>query len=165
MFTQAHMVGFEADAENWMLSTFLVGQILLPLGLHSMTKKVCTYAMYLYSLSNKTDIQKHRETPATLDPSIPTWLTTSCQPITDLPTFENGVNFEFEVKYALEGHDQSPHKTIGIPTKEFYISGQNLVILAETVMSYHMDKLMIDGQTHTHKHRQWQYPKAKTGLG
>ena len=66
MFTQAQMVGFEADAENWMLNTFLVGQVLLPLGLHSMTKKVCTYAMYLYSLSNKTYIQKHWETPGRL---------------------------------------------------------------------------------------------------
>ena len=30
-------------------------------------------------------------------------------------------------------------------------------------MSYHADKLMIDG--HTDTRRQQQYPKAKTGLG
>ena len=30
----------------------------------------------------------------------------------------------------LEGHGQSPHKTIGILTKAFYISGRNLVIPA-----------------------------------
>ena len=32
----------------------------------------------------------------------------------------------------LEGRDQSSHKTIGKLTKVFYISGPNLVILAET---------------------------------
>ena len=30
----------------------------------------------------------------------------------------------------LEGHGQSPHKTIGILTKAFYISGPTLVIPA-----------------------------------
>ena len=45
---------------------------------------------------------------------------------------QNGVNFDFGVQFDLEGHDQSSHKTIGILTKIFYISGPNLVILAET---------------------------------
>ena len=43
---------------------------------------------------------------------------------------QNGVNFDFGVQFDLEGHNQSSHKTIGILTKVFYISGPNLVILA-----------------------------------
>ena len=45
---------------------------------------------------------------------------------------QNGVNFDFEVKFNLEGQGQSPPKTIGILTKAFRISGQNLVILGWT---------------------------------
>ena len=45
---------------------------------------------------------------------------------------QNGVNFDFEVKFDLAGQSQSPHKTIDILTKVFYIYGPNLVILAET---------------------------------
>ena len=45
---------------------------------------------------------------------------------------QNGVSFDFEVKFDLEGQGQSPPKTIGILTKVFYIYGPNLVILAET---------------------------------
>ena len=45
---------------------------------------------------------------------------------------QNGVNFDFEVKFDLEGQGQSPPKTIGILTKVFYIYGPNLVILAWT---------------------------------
>ena len=44
----------------------------------------------------------------------------------------NGVNFDFEVKFDLEGQGQSPSKTIGILTKVFYIYDPNFVILAET---------------------------------
>ena len=43
---------------------------------------------------------------------------------------QNGVNFEFEVKFDLEGQGQSPPKTIGILTKVFYTFGSNLAILA-----------------------------------
>ena len=43
---------------------------------------------------------------------------------------QNGVNYDFEVKFDLEGQGQSPHKTIGILTKVFYTYGPNLVILA-----------------------------------
>ena len=45
---------------------------------------------------------------------------------------QNGVNFDFEVKFDLEGQGQSPSKTIGILTKVFYTYGPNLVILAWT---------------------------------
>ena len=45
---------------------------------------------------------------------------------------QNGVNFDFEVKFDLEGQGQSPHKTIGALTKVFYTCGPNLVILART---------------------------------
>ena len=43
---------------------------------------------------------------------------------------QNWVNFDYGVQFDLEGHDQSSHKTIGLLTKVFYISGPNLVILA-----------------------------------
>ena len=43
---------------------------------------------------------------------------------------QNRINFDFGVQFDLEGHNQSSHKTIGIFTKVFYISGSNLVILA-----------------------------------
>ena len=45
---------------------------------------------------------------------------------------QNGVNFDFEVKFDLEGQGQSPPKTIGILTKVFYTYGPILVILAWT---------------------------------
>ena len=45
---------------------------------------------------------------------------------------QNGVNFDFEVKFDLEGQGQSPPKTIGILIKVFYTYGPNLVILAWT---------------------------------
>ena len=60
---------------------------------------------------------------------------------------QNWVNFDFGVQFDLEGHDQSSHKTIGLLTKVFYISGPNLVL-----MSYRTDKLVIDGHTDTHTH-------------
>ena len=43
---------------------------------------------------------------------------------------QNGVNFDFKVRFDLEVQGQSPQETIGILTKVFYISGPNLVILA-----------------------------------
>ena len=45
---------------------------------------------------------------------------------------QNGVNFDFEVKFDLEGQGQSPPKTIGILTNVFYTYSANLVILAWT---------------------------------
>ena len=41
---------------------------------------------------------------------------------------QNGVNFDFEVQFDLEGQGQSPHKTKRILTKVFYTFGPNLVI-------------------------------------
>ena len=43
---------------------------------------------------------------------------------------QNGVNFDFEVKFDREGQGQSPLKTIGILIKVFYTFGLNLAILA-----------------------------------
>ena len=43
---------------------------------------------------------------------------------------QNGVNFDFEVKFDLEGQGQSPPKTKGTLTKVFYTYGPHLVILA-----------------------------------
>ena len=63
---------------------------------------------------------------------------------------QNGVNFDFEVRFDLEGQYQSPPKTIGILTKVFYTFGQNLAILAWQVSSYRTEKQVIDAQTDTH---------------
>ena len=81
---------------------------------------------------------------------------------------QNGVNFDFEVKFDLEAQGQSPPKTIGILTKVFYIYGPNLVILAETGHELSRGQAHdwhTDGHTHTHRCRQRQYSKAITGLG
>ena len=82
---------------------------------------------------------------------------------------QNGVNFNFGNQFDLGGHDQSSHKTtIGILTKDFYISGPNLVILAETGDELSRGQARdwcTDGHTLTDRRRQRQYPKAKTGLG
>ena len=43
---------------------------------------------------------------------------------------QNGVNFDFGVQFDLKGQGQLSHKTIGILTKLFCTSAQNLVILA-----------------------------------
>ena len=45
---------------------------------------------------------------------------------------QNGVNFDFEVKFDLEFQGQSPPKTLGILTKVLYNYGPNLVTLALT---------------------------------
>ena len=77
---------------------------------------------------------------------------------------QNGVTFDFEVKFDLEGHGQSLPKTIGILTKVFYIYGPNLVILAE-LSPGQAKGWRTRTDTHTDRRRQRQYPKAKTGLG
>ena len=43
---------------------------------------------------------------------------------------KTGVNYDFEVKFDLEGQGQSPPKTTRIFTKVFYTYGPNLVIQA-----------------------------------
>ena len=85
---------------------------------------------------------------------------------------QNGVNFDFEVKFDLEGQGQSPPKTIGILTKVFYTYGPNLVILAWTgdELSRGQTWWRTDGRTdwrtdgRTDRRSQRQYPKANTGL-
>ena len=70
---------------------------------------------------------------------------------------QNGVNFDFEVKFDLEDQGQSPPKTIGILTKVFYICGPNLVILADTGHELSRGQARdwrTDGQTHTHRQTQ-----------
>ena len=70
---------------------------------------------------------------------------------------QNGVNFDFEVKFDLEGQGQSPPKTIGILTKVFYVYGPNLVILADTGHELSRGQARdwrTDGQTHTHRQTQ-----------
>ena len=81
---------------------------------------------------------------------------------------QNGVTFDFEVKFDLEGQGQSLPKTIGILPKVFYIYVLNLVILADT--GHELSRGQAKGwrtrtDTHTDRRRQRQYPKAKTGHG
>ena len=85
---------------------------------------------------------------------------------------QNRVNFEFEVKFDLEGQGQSPPKTIGILTMVFYTFGPDLAILAWTGPELSRGQASdwrtdwhTHTRTHTHRRRRWQYPKAKTGLG
>ena len=68
---------------------------------------------------------------------------------------QNRVNFDFEVKFDLEGQGQSPPKTIGIITKVFYIYGPNLVILADTGHELSRGQAR-DWHTDGHTHRQTQ---------
>ena len=68
---------------------------------------------------------------------------------------QNGVKFDFEVKFNLEGQGQSPSKTMGILTKVFYIYGPNLVILAETSDELSRGQAR-DWHTDGHTHRQTQ---------
>ena len=85
-------------------------------------------------------------------------------------------SLDFQVKFDLEGQGRSVHKTIGTLTKVFCIFGPNLVILAWTgpessrgqASDWHTDRQTdktdkTDKQTH--RRRQRQYPKVKTGLG
>ena len=78
---------------------------------------------------------------------------------------QNGANFDFEVKFDLEGQGQSPPKTIRILTKVFYTYGPNLVILAwpGDELSRRQTWWRTDGLTD--RRRQRQYSKANTGLG
>ena len=45
---------------------------------------------------------------------------------------QNGINFDFEVKFGLEGQGQSPPKNNRDLNQGFYTYGPNLVILAWT---------------------------------
>ena len=45
---------------------------------------------------------------------------------------QNGVNFDFDLKFDLEGQGRLPLKTIGTLTNVFCIFGPNLVTLAWT---------------------------------
>ena len=78
---------------------------------------------------------------------------------------QNGVNFDFEVKFDLEGQGQSPPKTIGILTKVFYTYGPNLVILAWTgdELSRGQTWWRTDGRTQATTIPEGQYwPRVKT---
>ena len=73
---------------------------------------------------------------------------------------QNGVNFDFEVKFDLEGQGQSPPKTIGILTKVFYTFGPILAILAWTgpeLSRGQASDWRTDWHTHTHTqtHETW----------
>ena len=43
---------------------------------------------------------------------------------------QNGVNFDFRVKFDLEGQGPLPLKTIGTLTKSFFTFGPNMVTMA-----------------------------------
>ena len=84
---------------------------------------------------------------------------------------QNGVNFDFEVKFDLEGRGQSPPKTIRILTKVFYTYGPNLVILAWTddelsrVQTWWRTDWRTDGQTQATTIPEGQYwPRVKINV-
>ena len=60
---------------------------------------------------------------------------------------QNGINFYFWVPFDLQGHGQLPHKTVGISTKVFYISGpsSNSSWVIKQTTSW-----LTDTRTHTH---------------
>ena len=66
---------------------------------------------------------------------------------------QNGVNFDFEVKFDFEGQGQSLPKTKEILTKVFYIYGPNFVILAERGDELSRGQAR-DWRTDGHTHRQ-----------
>ena len=70
---------------------------------------------------------------------------------------QNGLNFDFEVKFGLEGKfNYSPKQYI------FYTYGPNLWSYFERVWSYRADKQVIDTHTHGHtdRRKQRQYPMS-----
>ena len=84
---------------------------------------------------------------------------------------QNVVNFDFEVKFDLEGQDQSPPKTTVILTKVFYTYGTHLVILAWTGVELSRGQAS-DYRTDGRTHRQTQattitegqnWPRVKNG--
>ena len=80
---------------------------------------------------------------------------------------QNGVNFDFEFKFVLEGQGQSPPKTIGILPKVFYTYGPNLVILAWTgdELSRGQTWWRTDGRTQATTIPEGQYwPRVKTEI-
>ena len=115
---------------------------LTPKTIGILTKVFCTSGLNLVVLARTGDELSHRQA-------------------------QNGVNFDFEVKFDLEGSFQSLPKTIGDLTKVFYIYGSNLVILAERgdELSCRQARDWLVKDTQTDRRRQRQYPKAKTGLG
>ena len=68
---------------------------------------------------------------------------------------QNGVTFDFEVKFDLKGQGQSPPYTIRILNKVFYTYGPNLVILAWTGDEFSRGQAS-DYRTHGRTHRQTQ---------
>ena len=84
-------------------------------------------------------------------------------------TSSNGVNFDFEGKFDLEGKGQSPPKTIRTLTKVFYIYGSNLVTPAWTGLELSRGQASdwhTDGQTDAgNDNTRWPYrPRVKTGI-
>ena len=65
---------------------------------------------------------------------------------------QNGVNFDFEVKFDLEGHGQSPPKTIGILTKAFYTFVAILAWTGPELSHGQASDWHTDWHTHTNTH-------------
>ena len=81
---------------------------------------------------------------------------------------QNGVNFDFEVKFDLKGQRSINPRNNRTLTKVFYTYGWNLVILARTGDELSRGQTCgyrTQTDTQTDRCRQRQYPKAKTGLG
>ena len=83
---------------------------------------------------------------------------------------QNGVKFDFEVKFDLECQGQLRPKTIGILTQVFYTYGPNSVVLAWTGDELWRGKASdyrthgrTDGHTDRHRQRKCPWPKLASG--
>ena len=134
------------DSEN-MLNLTCQAQS-TPKTIEILTKVFCTSGPNLVVLARMDDELSHRQA-------------------------QNGVNFDFEVKFDLEGQDQSPPKNhrylnqgllhlwskFGDPS----LNRSRVIARTSKWLTHRLTHTHID--THTHRRRRWQYPKAKTGLG
>ena len=90
--------------------------------------------------------------------------------------FQNGVNFDFQVKFDLEDQGRSVHKTIGTLTRSFAfwpkfsypsLNGSRVIARTSKWLTHRQTDRQTDRQTerqtqiHTHRRRQRQYPKAQ----
>ena len=76
---------------------------------------------------------------------------------------QNGVNFDFEIKFHLEGQDRLPQKTLRALTNDFCIFRLNLASLAWTVpRAIEWTNLVTDGRTDTGNDNT-QRPKLASG--
>ena len=78
---------------------------------------------------------------------------------------QNGVNFDFEVEFDLEGQGQSPPQNKWDLNQGLFTYGPHLVIVAWTGDELSRGQTWWRTGGMTDRPKQWQYPEANTGLG